>query len=258
MNLAARLFISLLDQLDKLGASGSIRLTRITGKSPLPIHPKHLLSQDPYFQELLRQEDILLDVGCGNGMNTLKSARSVAFAVGFDIDLDEIRKGKTISKMQRTENVDFVLSDAETCCPFVEDAFDKILLIDVLEHLNNRAGVLTYLSRLLRKHGKLVLSIPNRDTHWKRMKRDAGLSALAASDHKIEYDQASLTEELSASGWRIMEVGPIVVDTPFAGIMDVVGAFSLSVYEEWQRWKRDRCRETPEETTGWRVLAIQD
>ena len=88
------------------------------------------------------------------------------------------------------------------------------------------------------------------------MKIDAGISPFAASDHKIEYDQASLTEELSASGWRMLETSPVVVDTPLAGIMDVIGGFSLTIYGIWQRWKAERCMEIPQETTGWRILAI--
>ncbi len=189
-------------------------------------------------------------------MNTLKSARFVEFAVGFDLDLGELRKAKSLSKIKGSKNLDFVLSDAETYCPFVEGVFDEILLIDVLEHLNNRIELLRSLSKLLKRDGMLVLSIPNRDTKWKRMKRDAGIYYFAASDHKIEYDQTSLAEELSASGWRILEISPVVVDTPLAGIMDVAGAFSLSVYGIWQNWKRERCMEIPDETTGWRILAV--
>ena len=256
MNQAAKFLVRLLDYLDKLGSSASIHLTKIAGKSPVPIHPKHLLSSDLYFQGVLGEEDMILDVGCGNGMNTLKSARFVGFAVGFDLDLGEVQKAKTLSKLERLENADFVLSDAEVACPFAEEAFDKILLIDVLEHLNNRVGLLRSLSRLLKNGGKLVLSIPNRDTRWKKLKRDAGLSSFAASDHKIEYDQTSLNKELSASDWRILKIDPVVVDTPLAGIMDVVGAFSLSLYNVWQRWKADKCLEMPGETTGWRILAI--
>ena len=258
MDPATRLLVKLLDYLDKQGSSASIRLTKITGKSPVPIHPKHLISQDPYFQGVIAEGDVLLDVGCGNGMNTLKSARSAGFAVGFDLNSVEVQRANFLSKSEGIRNVDFVISDAETSCPFVEESFNRILLIDVLEHLENRAELLRSLSLLLKKDGKLILSIPNKNTQWKRMKRDAGLSSLAASDHKIEYDRASLARELSTSGWRILEISPIVVDTPFAGIMDLVGAFSLSIYGVFQRWKIERCLEAPEETTGWRILAIPD
>jgi SAM-dependent methyltransferase len=255
MNSATRFFIRLLDSLDKLGSSASIHLTKVTGKSPVPIHPKHLLDQYSYFQGVLHSEDIVLDVGCGNGMNTLKSARFVRSVVGFDLNLNEIKKAKILSKIRDFENTDFILSDAETSSPFIEDAFDNILLIDVLEHLENRTELLKSLSRLLKRGGKLILSIPNSDTQWKILKRNAGLSSFSASDHKIEYDLTSLTEELSTSGWKILEMTPIVIDTPLAGIMDVIGAFSLYIYKVWQKWNRERCVKTPEETTGWRVLA---
>lgn len=255
MNPATRFFIKLLDNIDKLGSSVSIHLTKITGKSPIPIHPKHLLDQDIFFQGVLQSEDIILDVGCGNGINTLKSARFVRSVVGFDLDLNEIKKAKAFSKTRDFKNTDFIVSDAETSPPFIEDTFDNILLIDVLEHLENRTELLKSLSRLLKRGGKLILSIPNNDTRWKRTKRNAGLSSFSASDHKIEYDQTSLTEELSNSGWKILEINPIVLDTPLAGIMDVIGAFSIYIYKVWQKWKRERCVKTPEETTGWRVLA---
>jgi SAM-dependent methyltransferase len=256
MNSATKLFVKFLDSIDKLGSSASIHLTRITGKAAVPIHPKHLLDQDPFFQKVLQSEDVVLDVGCGNGMNTLKSAKYVKTIVGFDLNLDEVKKAKTLSKIERLKNVEFILSDAETFCPFVENTFNKILLIDVLEHLNNRNRLLRSLSRLLKRKGILILSIPNRDTRWKRVKRDAGLSSFAASDHKIEYDKESLSEELSTSGWRILEINPIVVDTPLAGIMDAIGGISLRIYSVWQKWKMERCLETPDETTGWRIIAV--
>jgi len=256
VNWALRPLIRVLDRLDKLGSSGSIHLTKITGKSPVPIHPKHLVGIEPYFKRELEEGEVILDVGCGNGMNLLKAAQFVKFAVGFDLDLDQLQKGRSLIRLKELGNVEFVFADAEMPPPFTDRVFDKILLVDVLEHLNNRTHLLRALSMLLKKDGMLILSIPNRDTRWKRMKRAAGLSSFAASDHKIEYDKASMERELETAGWEILSIEPVVIDTPWAGIMDLIGAISLSIYRLWQEWKSKKVKETPEETTGWRVTAV--
>lgn len=44
--------------------------------------------------------------------------------------------------------------------PFPEDSFDTVLLLDVLEHVRDARGVLDEIARVLKPHGRLLLSVP--------------------------------------------------------------------------------------------------
>jgi hypothetical protein len=48
---------------------------------------------------------------------------------------------------------------------------------------------------------------------------------------------------------------PVVLDTPWAGLIDAVGGLSLSLYDRLSRWKRDAAVRRPAESTGFRVVA---
>ena len=94
----------------------------------------------------------------------------------------------------------------------------------MLEHLHNRDQILREIHRALTPGGKLLLSVPNRDTGWKVRLRRAGLFSYSDADHKIEYTAQELTEELRRNGF--VPEGPLqteVLDTPWVGLIDLVG-----------------------------------
>ncbi|MBI3104399.1 MAG: hypothetical protein HYY95_02230, partial [Candidatus Rokubacteria bacterium] len=50
-------------------------------------------------------------------------------------------------------------------------------------------------------------------------------------------------------------VMPVVLDTPWAGLIDAAGGLSLSLYDRLSRWKREGAVQCPAESTGFRVVA---
>ena len=50
-------------------------------------------------------------------------------------------------------------------------------------------------------------------------------------------------------------IEPIVYDTPWAGLIDVIGGLSLTIYRRLSVWKRNAALRHPEESTGFRVVA---
>ena len=83
----------------------------------------------------------------------------------------------------------------------------------------------------------------------------AGLFWYSDPDHKIEYTPKTLREELERNGFEIISgMMPIVYDTPWAGLIDLVGGISLRVYQRLAQWKRNAARRHPEESVGFRVV----
>jgi SAM-dependent methyltransferase len=251
--------VSLHKKLDNHATGLSIKLVRWTGKSEETIHPKHIISNPEHYWYLsyLNLGDRVLDVGCGNGMHTLKAAQYCREITGVDYSTDSLNLAVRVAESMMRKNVFFQKVNLETDpLPFADSLFDKVLFLDVFEHLAARETVLKEIKRVLKPGGLLLLTAPNRETSWKRLQRKVGISSYADPDHKIEYSKPGLIEELSVAGFRMKdEPQPIVYDTPFAGWIDLTGGISLTLYARLARWKREYAMKHPEETTGWRVVA---
>jgi ubiquinone/menaquinone biosynthesis C-methylase UbiE len=118
--------------------------------------------------ELLGVEpgDRILDVGCGRGEVVLQSAALGADIVGVDYAESAIEiAAKTLERARaRLEgSAEFLLVNAETL-PFADGSFDKVFVLDVIEHLSREEAdqVLSEIRRVLRPRGVLLVhTAPN-------------------------------------------------------------------------------------------------
>ncbi len=237
--------------------SASMRLTKWTGKSSVYIHPKHLAGLDTshhWYTEYLEPDDLVLDVGCGSGSHALRAAEQCRLVVEFDYDERQLAIGQQLAAERGVENLRLSKASAEDNLPFAGGTFDKVIFLDVLEHLHQRQTALREIRRVLRDDGVMFLAAPNRETSWKRRLEAAGLFYYSDPDHKIEYSREELEAELDEGGFRVeSEFMPIVYDTPWAGLIDFVGGLSLSTYRRLSQWKREAARRHPQESIGWRL-----
>ena len=75
-------------------------------------------------------------------------------------------------------------------------------------------------------------------------------------DHRIEYVKGELLTELAAAGFfSVYPVRPIVYDTPFGGLIDLIGGFSLPMYRMLSRWRHQAAHRNPHESNGFLVVA---
>src|SRR3989344_6009957 len=98
MKFLKKILIIALKQLD-LGSAISVRLTKLTGKSKEPLHPKHFLTEKPWFTAYIENKDIVLDLGCGNGQNSIKAARFAKQVIGVDLDSRSLGIAKDTKKI---------------------------------------------------------------------------------------------------------------------------------------------------------------
>jgi SAM-dependent methyltransferase len=237
----------------------AIRLTRWTGKSREYVHPKHLLgeSEDDYwYLAHLPRGATVLDVGCGNGMHTLKAAARSRWVAGVDGDRASLHVALRTTRVRGVRNVGFVAGDLEDGLPVRSGHFDVVICLDVLEHVQKRDRLLGEIRRGLKPGGVLLLVVPNRATSWKRRLARAGLFAYSDPDHKIEYTLDELTEELGRNGFRIVSLQPTVYDTPLVGAIDVVGGLSLALYRRLTALRRRLARKYPEENAGFYAVCV--
>ncbi len=253
-----RPLVAAVDSLNRRGGAFAVRLVRYTGKSREPIHPKHLVDAPwhHWYVDYLRANDVVLDVGCANGVHTLAAARRARQVLGMDSDVAQLGIAAATARRHAIDNVRLVAWDVTGAFPFPSETFDAVLFLDVIEHLEPRVAVLQEIRRVLRPGGRLLLSAPHRDTSWRRRLRAAGLFAFSDADHKVEYSRDSLLAELASGGFEPTEpIMPVVYDTPLAGLIDVVGGLALAPYARLVRWKRAAALRHPEESIGFRVVA---
>jgi SAM-dependent methyltransferase len=235
----------------------AIRLTRWTGKSREYVHPKHLLgdtAEHYWYLEHLAPDATLLDVGCGNGMHTLKAARRCAEVAGVDADLVSLGVGLRTAQRLGMTNVGFAAANVEEGLPIAHARFDMVLCLDLLEHVYKRDLVLAEIRRVLKPSGVLLLAVPNRATSWKRRLERAGLPFYSDPDHKIEYTLDELRAELERNGFTIRSLHPSVYDMPLVGLIDIVGGISLALYRRLTTLRRRLARRYPQDDAGFFVV----
>lgn len=254
MNLCKKKAVKLAKKLERL-SSVSARLVYLTGKSPMNIHPKHFLTEEQaWITGLLKPTDILLDLGCGNGAQTLKISPFVQKITAIERDAKNLTVARNLAEKKQITNVVFQTGDLEKPLSLADRSFDGILLLDVLEHLQNRDQVLREIKRALKPDGRLFLAVPNKETSWKKLQRGANLNSVSDPDHKIEYNEKEIKDILATAGFKIISFQPVVYDTWLAPLIDLVGGLSLTFYRRLAEWKKTKAKKNPVESIGWRIV----
>ena len=206
----------------------SCRLTQLTGKSKYPLHPKHLVNiEEPWYLADIKANDLVLDLGCGNGQHSLRAAKKAKKIIAVDYDRKQLKIGESTAKDRKVTNVKFLFHNLEKRLPFKSKSFDKILGLDILEHLNKRRRFLKEAKRVLKTKGTIFLTAPNKNTSWRKIQRKVGINSFSDPDHKKEYSLPEIKKLLVKLKFKILSLESITYDTHYIGFIDLVGGFSL-------------------------------
>ena len=106
--------------------------------------------------ECIREDDHVLDIGCGEGIITSLLARKCRHVVGCDYSAEAVE-----AAAQGHPGLEFVCSNS-TCLRFEKGSFTKVVLSEVAEHLMPVQFVraLDEMGRVLRPGGMLILTTP--------------------------------------------------------------------------------------------------
>jgi SAM-dependent methyltransferase len=108
--------------------------------------------------------DDVLELGCGSGHYTRWLAGRVRKIIGVDFSLAAIEKARSLGMRG---NMQYAAADICSLSLFRDHTFDKVIAIDVMEHLSDEqlAGALSEVGRLLKARGVFVFFTPCR-SHW--------------------------------------------------------------------------------------------
>jgi SAM-dependent methyltransferase len=128
----------------------------------------------------------ILDAGCGSGRNMVELARHG--------EITGIELSPTSVRLARARNCGEVLEGSVLDLPFPEGAFDLVVSLDVIEHLQDDAGALRELRRVTRPGGALLVTVPAYQWLW------SGHDEV--NHHHRRYNRRTLLAAAVSAGWR--------------------------------------------------------
>jgi SAM-dependent methyltransferase len=103
----------------------------------------------------------VLDFGCYDGYIVRRlRARARIYGVGIDISPRAMALAKQAATQEGLGGLEFVVADGADL-PFPNDSFDVVICSEILEHVPDLDAVLSEISRVLVKGGRLYATMPN-------------------------------------------------------------------------------------------------
>jgi SAM-dependent methyltransferase len=102
----------------------------------------------------------VLDVACGSGGPGLALVqRTACRLIGLDVEPDGIAYASAqASARGLASRATFTVCDCSAPLPFEDAAFDAVLCIDAISHLNDRARTLSEWARVLARGGRMIFT----------------------------------------------------------------------------------------------------
>lgn len=170
------------------------------------IHPKHsIMAYKEWFVENIKDDWIVVDVGCNTGMMVEQMAKKAKYVYGIELEEKHINKAK---KNIQKNNLEFICADATTYEYEKLQKIDCITLSNVLEHIENRVEFLKKLIKQVKWNDKkrLLIRVPMIDREWITIyKKDMGLEYRLDSTHFTEYTFEQFRLELHEANIDIQE-----------------------------------------------------
>jgi len=183
------------------------------------LFPNIVFTLNPFkifeFDEVLKGlklagSEVVLDIGSGNGLQTMLLAKKCGRIVGIDLNGDYVasssRRADYMSRvLKNPSNIEFRRTTVEDA-GFPPDSFDAVVSICVLEHIADYAGTLRECRRVLKKGGRLVISADSLGGI-----KDAKLLEKHRKDHFVEqyFTKDGLRKVLEDAGFSDVSVYPI-------------------------------------------------
>lgn len=119
----------------------------------------------------LTANDVVLDLGCGEGRHSMAVPHPniEATVIGLDLNLNDLTTARAKHREHRALAQQYQLPDTPPAfwlcasgeqLPLADHSIDVIICSEVLEHIHDYAQVLTEINRVLKPGGRLAVSVP--------------------------------------------------------------------------------------------------
>lgn len=120
--------------------------------------------------------EVVLNIGCGNGVQALVYQGVFKKMIGVDINQERLSAAGELIKKHNIKNFELICANVEKIP--LEEKFDKVIAIDIIEHVIHPEDVLKEVSRLLKSEGTLLITFPVLHDKWENLFRFIGRKIL--------------------------------------------------------------------------------
>ncbi|PJE57919.1 MAG: hypothetical protein COU81_03585 [Candidatus Portnoybacteria bacterium CG10_big_fil_rev_8_21_14_0_10_36_7] len=131
----------------------------------------------------LNQEDLVLSVGCGEGPQAITYKGRYKEMIGIDIQDGRLKVAERAMRAYGINNFKTVLGNVEKM-PFESNMFDKILVVDLIEHVLNPKKVIQEMHRVIKDDGQLMITFPMMHDVYTNFASWVGKNILRRKKHK--------------------------------------------------------------------------
>jgi SAM-dependent methyltransferase len=115
-------------------------------------------------QRCRERSGVLLEIGCGTAIHLAALAPDFSRAIGTDISSRMIASAR--QRMPAGGHIELRVDPAEELASIEDSSTDIVLCVGALEHMLDRARVVSQVTRVLRLGGKFVLLTPHGGYCW--------------------------------------------------------------------------------------------
>ncbi len=174
-------------------------------------------SSHDYLMQLIGRGHTILDIGCGEGF----LARELAEAGNEVIGVDQLEKPECLDSMKAYYRCDLSRGLDAGQEPLRSASPDRVLLLDVLEHVTHPEPVLAACHKLLAPQGVAIITVPNIANIWVRLNLALGRfeytdRGLLDRGHVRFYTRKSARRLLAANGFEVIQERATVIPVELA------------------------------------------
>jgi 2-polyprenyl-6-hydroxyphenyl methylase/3-demethylubiquinone-9 3-methyltransferase len=154
----------------------------------------------------IHHEDVVLDVGCGNGHHLFALNGAFRRGIGIDFSPKMIASALHARPATETGRLLFEIDDAHSLATVADASVDVAVCIGALEHMPDKAAVARSIHRVLRPGGRFVSLTPNDEFVWyRRLAPTFGIPTRhLATDRRLDTGRAlTLLHQAGFSDARI-------------------------------------------------------
>lgn len=108
---------------------------------------------------VIKKNDLVINIGCGNGPQAIIYEGAYAKMIGIDINQDRIDQSIKIMEKFGVENYEPIFANVEDL-PIEKEFFDKALAIDIIEHVQDPNKMCKEIHRVLKNKRELLITFP--------------------------------------------------------------------------------------------------
>jgi 2-polyprenyl-3-methyl-5-hydroxy-6-metoxy-1,4-benzoquinol methylase len=167
-----------------------------------------------------------IDIGCGPGYFSKELSRKDWRTTAIDTDAQNIESARNYAHETHLGDALSVLSE------FLESQYDLVLCLEIIEHMPRFLGkkLLMEIIRVLKPHGGLIISTPNRFSleglygyYWGERIRGRGKWSAWDSTHVHIYSSSEILRLLDTSEFAVDRITGYY----YGGRLPVIGRYKL-------------------------------